>query len=242
MSQAKERPILFSGPMVRAILEGRKTVTRRPVKGGQIPRLEYPDSAEPWVAVGQHHPRYGFVVHGKTEEECAAKVGELGACPFGQPGDRLWVRETFMDLRGTGAEHRPTPDSALQRYAYAAECPPGSFSDETRKDFGLKWKPSIHMPRAACRILLEITDVRVERLQDGEGETDFESRYVAEGINRIHHGDGEHYYHPFKSEPGPGNWADPFDAWRELWASINGADSWNANPWVWVVEFKQVAA
>lgn len=103
---------MFNGPMVRALLEGRKTVTRRPVKGGQIPRLEYPDSAESWVAVGQHHPRYGFVVHGKTEEECAAKVGELGACPFGQPRDRLWVRETFMDLRGTGVEHRPTPDSA----------------------------------------------------------------------------------------------------------------------------------
>ena len=57
---------------------------------------------------------------------------------------------------------------------------------------------------------------------------------------RIHHGDGEHYYHPFKSEPGPDNWTDPIDAWCELWLSINGADSWNANPWVWVVEFKQV--
>jgi hypothetical protein len=96
------------------------------------------------------------------------------------------------------------------------------------------------MPRIASRILLEITDVRVERLQDGEGETTSESRYIAEGIHRIHHGDGDYYFHPFKDEPGPSNWCDPVDAWRELWVSINGADSWNSNPWVWVVEFKQV--
>ncbi|WP_236176639.1 hypothetical protein [Pseudomonas qingdaonensis] len=228
MSQAKERPILFSGPMVRAILEGRKTVTRRPVKGGQIPRLEYPDSAEYWVAVGQHHPRYGFVVHGKTEEECAAKVGELGACPFGQPGDRLWMRETFMDLRGTGVEHRPTPDSALQRYAYAAECPPGSFSDETRKDFGLKWKPSIHMPRAACRILLEITDVRVERLQAITAE-----QAEAEGVDAAM---CRQYL-----ETTPSRYerkAAAIHGFPGLWQSTGG--DWNANPWVWVVEFKRV--
>lgn len=228
MSQAKERPILFNGPMVRALLEGRKTVTRRPVKGGQIPRLEYPDSAEPWIAVGQHHPRYGFVVHGKTEEECAAKVGELGACPFGQPGDRLWVRETFMDLRGTGVEHRPTPDSALQRYAYAAECPPGSFSDETRKDFGLTWKPSIHMPRAACRILLEITDVRVERLQAITAE-----QAEAEGVDAAM---CRQYL-----ETSPSRYeckAAAIHGFAGLWQSTGG--DWNANPWVWVVEFKRI--
>ncbi|WP_111532959.1 hypothetical protein [Pseudomonas sp. 2848] len=238
MSQAKERPILFSGPMVRAILEGRKTVTRRPVKGGQIPRLEYPDSPEPWVAVGQHHPRYGFVVHGRTEQECAVKVGELGACPFGEPGDRLWVRETWA-ADAQLDEIAPRDLSQGEPIIYPTD---GSVRQTGCAMVSQgRGRPSIHMPRWASRILLEITDVRVERLQDGEGETDFESRYVAEGINRIHHGDGEHYYHPFKSEPGPGNWADPFDAWRELWASINGADSWNANPWVWVVEFKKVA-
>jgi hypothetical protein len=228
MSQAKERPILFSGPMVRAILEGRKTVTRRPVKGGQIPRLEYPDSAESWVAVGQHHPRYGFVVHGKTEEVCAAKVGELGACPFGQPGDRLWVRETFMDLRGTGVEHRPTPDSALQRYAYAAECPPGSFSDEARKDFGLTWKPSIHMPRVACRILLEIIDVRVERLQAITAE-----QAEAEGVDAAM---CRQYL-----ETSPSRYeckAAAIHGFAGLWQSTGG--DWNANPWVWVVEFKRI--
>lgn len=221
--QSKERPILFSAPMVRAILDGRKIVTRRPVKG-----LE---TDNPVVDAFDDSPLIGA---------CWDIGGPVIRSPYGLPGDRLYVRETFMDLQGTGVEHRPDPNGPLQRYAYRADCPAGSHSDEARKDFGLKWKPSIHMPRTASRILLEITDVRVERLQDGEGETAFESRYVAEGINRIHQGDGEHAFHPFKNEPGPGNWIDPFDAWRELWVSVNGAESWNANPWVWVVEFKRV--
>ncbi|MGI4841079.1 MAG: hypothetical protein ACRYF9_26110 [Janthinobacterium lividum] len=220
MTQPKERPILFSAPMVRAILEGRKTVTRREVKK---------QAALDCLAAG-------------FEPAFLALPGNSDLCPYGQPGDRLWVRETFTDLRGTGIEHRPDPEGPLQRYAYAADCRPGSYADEARKDYGIKWKPSIHMPRAACRILLQITDVRVERLQAGEGETASGSRYLAEGIYRIHHGDGDYYFHPFKSEPGPGNWCDPFDAWRELWVSINGADSWNSNPWVWVVEFKRVGS
>lgn len=237
-STPRERPILFSGPMVRAILEGRKTVTRRAIKHqpdvpatDAIPRRNYPHGPATvnWYWRPQHGHLNGVPSHGWDFK-----------CPYGEPGDRLWVRETWMDLRGTGVEHRPTPDSPLQRYAYGADSPPGSASDEARKDFGLKWRPSIHMPRVASRILLEITAVRVERLQDGEGETAFGSRYLAEGINRIHHGDGEYYYHAFESEPHPANWIDPFDAWRELLESINGAESWAASPWVWVVEFKRV--
>ncbi|RJX80281.1 hypothetical protein [Pseudomonas sp. LS-2] len=238
MIQPKERPILFSAPMVRAIREGRKTVTRRVVK------------VQPFdLSWSRHDHRFEYTA-GRLENGdeidgfyayTTRSGGEWSAkCPYGQPGDRLWVRETFADLRGTGIEHRPDPEGPLQRYAYAADCRPGSYADEARKDYGIKWKPSIHMPRAACRIQLEITAVRVERLQAGEGETASESRYVAEGIHRIHHGDGDYYFHPFKDEPGPGNWGDPFDAWRELWVSINGAESWNANPWVWVVEFKRV--
>ena len=229
MPEIKERPILFSAPMVRAILEGRKTVTRRPLNERALKNIGY------GVQLGECHE---LPSEGPLHPNSIGYYNDF--CPFGQPGDRLYVRETFMDLRGTGVEHRPDPDGPLQRYAYGADTRPGSHGDEARKDFGLKWKPSIHMPRAACRILLEITDVRVERLQDGEGETAFESRYIAEGINRIHQGDGDYAFHPFKSEPGPGNWTDPFDAWRELWVSINGAESWNANPWVWVVEFKRV--
>jgi hypothetical protein len=203
VSQTKERPILFSAPMVRAILEGRKTVTRRAVKFPFIDR-----------AVG-----------------CELSGNEIGSeeirnnCPYGVPGQRLWVRETFIDLCGTGVEHRPDPDGPLQRYAYAADCRPGSHSDEARKDFGLKYKPSIHMPRAACRILLEITDVRVERLQDiAEGQAKAEGvctsaveSFQAAGVDR------------------PAGFA-----FRDLWISINGDEGWTANPWVWVVEFKRV--
>lgn len=217
MTNIKERPILFSAPMVRAILDGRKTVTRRPVKGSALKWLE--EFAPEFVALS---------------------ANEL--CPFGQIGERLWVRETwYCDhsevMRGPYLKPDDLDVSEARddgTLVYAADGPAPYEQEQPT------WKPSIHMPRWAYRILLEITDVRVERLQDGDGETAFESRYVAEGIHRIHHGDGAHYFHPFKSEPGAGNWIDPFDAWRELWVSINGADSWNANPWVWVVEFKPV--
>nr|WP_256097318.1 hypothetical protein [Pseudomonas sp. 31 R 17] len=141
------------------------------------------------------------------------------------------MRETFIDLRGTGVEHRPDPNGPLQRYAYAADCRPGSHSDEARKDFGLKYKPSIHMPRVECRILMEITDVRVERLQDIS-----EDQAKAEGV-RLYtdhaelgdwwHVDGINTYS-----------ADPLKSFELLWSSVGG--DWAANPWVWVVEFKRV--
>lgn len=119
MYQVKERPILFSAPMVRAILEDLKTVTRRAVK--VRPRSK--------ADIGSYGIGQPFI---RNPDVSKANP----AFPYGQAGDRLWVRETFMGLRGTGVEHRPTPDSPLQRYAYAAECPPGSGSDEARKDFG----------------------------------------------------------------------------------------------------------
>lgn len=225
-TQVKERPILFSAPMVRAILDGRKTVTRRPVKGlkTNLPVVTAADGTP--LKTGACWDIGGPILH----------------CPFGKPGDRLWVRETwYCDHSEVMSGPYLKPDDLDIGEArddgtlvYAAD---GLTPYEAAQPV---WKPSIHMPRWACRILLEITDVRVERLQDGDGETSFESRYVAEGINRIHQGDGEYAFHPFKTEPGPGNWTDPFDAWRELWVSVSGADSWNANPWVWVVEFKQV--
>lgn len=234
MPELKERPILFSAPMVRAILEGRKTVTRRAVKGFQIPTE---DTAIPigdrqrWSAIGQRDPRYGFCVFGSTEAECAKELEQYAPCPYGKRGDRLWVRETFIDLRGTGVEHHPDPDGPLQRYAYAADCRPGSHSDEARKDFGLKYKPSIHMPRDACRILLEITDVRVERLQDIT-----EEQAKTEGV-RLYtdHAELGDWWHVEGIETYS---ADPRKSFELLWTSVGG--NWNANPWVWVVEFKRV--
>ncbi|OXT86557.1 hypothetical protein [Pseudomonas aeruginosa] len=202
----KERPILFNDQMVRAILEGRKTVTRRVV------------SPQPDFLGSMVDPNTPF----KTLD---AGLHARITCPYGEPGDRLWVRETWMDLRGTGVEHRPTPDSPLQRYAYGADSPPGSVSDEARKDFGLKWRPSIHMPRTACRILLEVTAVRVERLH-----AITRSDIRAEGLQCPPE---------LCSDDVSPNYRDWYPAaWRELWESTGG--DWDANPWVWVIEFKRV--
>ncbi|MHB8252032.1 ASCH domain-containing protein, partial [Acidithiobacillus sp.] len=137
--------------------------------------------------------------------------GMILKSPAGKPGDILWVRETWMDLTGTGIDG----DAVFRRrYAYGAECLPGSFSDEARKDFGLKWKPSIHMPRTACRLRLEVADVRLERLQDISAE---EAR--AEGC-------------PTVSQKDPVGW------YRSLWQSIHGQASWDADPSVWVIHFE----
>lgn len=205
----KERPILFSGPMVRAILEGRKTVTRRAVKGLQIPTEDKttPHEGLRWSALGQRHLRYGFNVFGSTEEECAHELARCGVCPFGKPGDRLWVRETFADI---GC-----------RLTFRADLEDGAHCSVTR------WTPSLHMPRWASRILLEITSVRVERLQDIS-----EEQAIAEGPPGL----------AFPAPPGS-HWVTEDGrrrAFMRLWDDVNGAGAWDANPWVWVVEFKRV--
>lgn len=184
MSQAKERPILFSGPMVRAILEGRKTVTRRPVKPG------FPSSVtEVFPYAGAPHVWMPALQSGEPWYE------QVRECPYGRPGDRLWVRETWgvishdFDQQGNRVDWDPDrPAKAIREMrfgrgyysghiVYAADGPCEWAGDEDGVgDPRSAWKPSIHMPRVAGRILLEVTDVRVERLQDGEGETDFESR------------------------------------------------------------------
>lgn len=220
----KERPILFSAPMVRALLGGQKTVTRRAIK----------------------------MPHGFWETSEAGKLVPIPAnCPYGKPGERLWVRETFMDLRGTGVEHRPDPYGPLQRYAYGADTLPGSYGDEARKDFGLKWKPSIHMPRAASRILLEITEVRVERLQDIS-----EEQAQAEGIIPVPKTtEDSHQFWRNYHLSGDGTFCvrTPKESFKSLWCHVAGGSfpkgeaaykaspqNWDANPWVWVVEFKRV--
>jgi len=222
--------------MVRAILDGRKTETRRIVK------LPHANPLGEWspttiggetggrTAAGEVLPLQGAIWHNRT--------GDCLTCPYGVPGDRLWVRETHMRVPhpaevGLTREMLPhTWDQACAiagTYLYRAD--PGS---ELAAD-GMRWTPSIHMPRAASRITLEVTGVRVERLQDIS-----EAGALAEGINRIHHGDGAYYYSAFRDEHHPKNWNHPEDAFRELWEQINGAGSWDANPWVWVVEFRRI--
>lgn len=205
----RERPILFSGAMVRALLAGTKTQTRRVAKP-----VKHPD-------LGNIYDAGALVLENEPQHVIDR------ACPYGRPGDRLWVRETFMDLRGTGVEHYDS-DRRRQRYAFAANCPPGSYSDEARKDYGLKWKPSIHMPRSACRLVLEVTRVRVERLQANN-----HMDAIAEGVG----------LNPSAAEvtmATPAGDSLPRVMFRALWEQINGVGAWEANPWVWVVEFRRI--
>lgn len=214
----KERPILFNSAMVRAILSGQKTVTRRPIKGNQVPSRSKSDSPEhQWIAVVQDHPRWGFAAFGATEQECAAELAMYGGCPYGQRGDRLWVREAWVaDAQVNAVAPRDLsqgepilyPADGAARQTGCAMIVPG------------KVRPSIHMPRWACRILLEITDVRVERLQEITP-----SQCIAEGAWRIE-----------EKEQGRGH--EAVAAFQDLWQSTGG--DWDANPWVWVVEFRRV--
>jgi hypothetical protein len=239
----KERPILFSGPMVRAILGGSKTQTRRVMKPQPEPTpSDYPGPAGHWWPCDSVQS----MVH--VEQELQNKHGGWGGfcadcCPHGRIGDRLWVRETWgvvsndWDDDGNLVDWIPDrPATAINEMRfgqgyysghaiYAAD---GSYEWAGDDDGGGEprsaWHPSIHMPRAASRILLEITGVRVERLQDIGAE-----EIEAEGVVTSDAAIMEH-----------GCRARVLD-YQRLWESINGAGSWDCNPWVWVVEFKRVA-
>lgn len=212
----KERPILFSGAMVRAILEGRKTQTRRIIK-------PQPASVEYWFG-GQPSDKHKGVCSLRDSNGQGWTIECEKFKPYyGKPGDeRLWVRETFLN-------------NALQGY------PPVYFyrADSDEKPEDRKWKPSIFMPRAASRITLEITSVRVERLKDISEE---DAR--AEGIIWEQTSEGAIFLAPgTKQSFNKKNmeWGStPREAYRFLWESINGKGSWDKNPWVWVIEFKKL--
>lgn len=190
----KERPILFSGSMVRALLAGTKTQTRRIAKPVRHPDLG--NVYAPGALVLEQEPQHVI-------DRC---------CPYGQPGDRLWVRETHMNWWKLDPENPEGPRLFSHVAAFAA--------DGYVLEPGERWIPSIHMLRAASRILLEITGVRVERLQD-ISEADALAEGVAHSLNL----------------PG-GRFAR--ENFEHLWWTINGDGSWESNPWVWVVEFKRV--
>lgn len=201
---AKERPILFSAPMVRAILSGAKTQTRRIYK----PAKGYP------CQDGEH-------TGNPNEASCG---WDYGPCRHGRPLDCLWVRETWKPERKyspegfyLGVEVTYAADNA--KVFFPVEHVPATWSIPTAKGN----IPSIHMPRWASRITLEITDVRVERLQE-IGYEDVLSEGV-EAAPSVQYGSQRQ---------------DTIDGFQDLWESINGPDSWTANPWVWVVEFEEV--
>jgi hypothetical protein len=214
----KERPILFSGAMVRAILSGAKTQTRRIVKpqptktSGTHRGYPLPLMANDWA---WPHPRTSAATTISNRPN-----GPLGweiHCPYGQPGDRLWVREAWS------IDPHPGPN-----YSGGLRSPDGGEVMYRATDgWHGPWRPSIHMPHWASRLTLEITGVRVERLKE-IGAADAMEEGVA-----VH---ADHYNKPI------GHPCSPVMAYRDLWEYINGPGSWDANPWVWVVEFRRIVA
>ncbi|USR38108.1 hypothetical protein L1F06_015665 [Ectopseudomonas hydrolytica] len=224
----KERPILFSAAMVRAILEGRKTVTRRVVKHqpdvpvtDAIPRRNYPHgpATVDWYWRPQHGHLNGVPSNGWDFK-----------CPYGQPGDRLWVRETWRGVVKISPPDSPMELGVARYVPDRDECFRLEYAATQVRD-DEPWRPSIHMPRWASRILLEITDVRVERLQNITAQ-----QARAEGISPLPGG----RFHCGHDEEGEVTSKSPITAFAWLWNSINGEDAWAGNPWVWVVEFKRV--
>lgn len=246
----KERPILFNGDMVRAILEGRKTQTRRIVKS-------QPHDTD-LITVGHYHPividRYGDEDAGAEIFGAYSEDGEWGTkFPYGQPGDRLWVRETWMP--DPSCDDDAWDDEGLSYYEWngcgssisgipKALCKVENVIHKASWDGQemVGWKPSIHMPRWASRITLEITGVSVERLNE-ISEQDAKAEGIDDG-GCTNCGEPEKSHPVMKSgQPWyPCEVAQPDyrDSFVRLWESINGPGSWEANPWVWVVEFKRI--
>lgn len=199
----KERPILFSGAMIRAILAGQKTQTRRVVKG-----VQFIEKTAPGI-----DPYWRLLDNPKKPNGGGSPMGPHVAvlCPYGQPGDRLWVRETHSLLEFS-ISGRAAP---VWYWADGNKIPEGDYT---------RPRPSIHMPRWASRILLEVVSVRVERLQDISV-----ADAIAEGVESCR-----------DQLATNGCWYSEDELYSMLWTQINGHGSWNANPWVWVVEFKRV--
>ena len=212
----KERPILFNAEMVKAILSGRKTQTRRVISAKTLQLFDIAASA------GECHA----LPYGAKHENSQSYYREFS--PLGRPGDQLWVREAWSDVnnagcpsvayradgeaRDLGEEDGEEADPNLEKYWFATWYPDLINGTEGR------WRPSIHMPRAASRINLLITGVRVERLDD---ISQHDAR--CEGI-LDHHNVGQEKY-----------------LFSRLWRDIYGEESWSDNPWVWVIEFERLA-
>jgi hypothetical protein len=228
----KERPILFSGPMVQAILTGRKTQTRRIIKS------PYEFLVEDDGCGGPVWPFYPCYVTG--EPEC-----EKIPCPYGKPGERLWVRETWAD----GSYRDPDwaccvayrADNSGMNYLCKEGDEPVCLDTpcKLRPEGVSRWRPSIFMPRWASRITLEVTDVRAERLQDISDVDAINEGVLMLGDDWLY-GAFPDYADKLRatiSGTKPPLGPSPRMRYAKLWEQINGPDSWSANPWVWAVEF-----
>ena len=212
----KERPILFKGEMVRAILDGRKTQTRRLLKVQPLDVLpmNIPDS---WVTLEQREPE----PHGRHIK-----------CRLGKVGDRLWVRETWqVDPAGEWG------------YCYKAT----GHNTVCGWDSHL-WRPSIFMPRKASRITLEIVNVRCERLQDISSDDAWaegiEFEIIDQSVSCRNYAVKDGWFNSWGLDDTPEFIYEPIEtiairSYRSLWENINGAGSWDANPFVWAIEFKR---
>ncbi|MEL7882095.1 hypothetical protein [Serratia marcescens] len=231
----KERPVIFNGEMVRAILDSRKTQTRRVMKA-QPKQHDHKNYDAPWACKSPNY--YNTHEADWACRYCGEGIGMDGQsvyrCPFGQVGDRLWVRETFAILGnedGCPIDWDGNLIKGDEKHAariYKASCwqEPGNYGlwsiPDRDTQYEGAWRPSIHMPRWASRITLEITAVRVERLNDISEED-----AKAEGV-----APSQHIITPPEALYRVG--------FLKLWQSIYGEKSWSANPWVWVIEFRRV--
>lgn len=210
----KHIPILYSTAMVQAKLEKRKSQTRR-LNG--LDKINA--SPNEWEFV-----RF-FDGYAKFTEKHNALNEVYVKCPYGQPGDVLWVRESW---RSMGFD----TDKNSMLIQYKDESHHWVVMNEGYPLFAQKkWKPSIHMPKAACRMWDMVKGVRVERLQDIS-----EKDAMAEGIIEV-----SSFVFAYEKQNPKGHYSHASLAYKYLWQSLNGADSWNANPWVWVVEFEPCA-
>lgn len=219
------RPILFSAPMVQALLAGRKSQTRRIMKPQPHPGRFGPNHpTSPDGIIGPMPGALGggdyHAWDGPLATACLTKTGVYVAtnqCPYGQPGDLLWVRETWAGhIMWDGVRYENDPEGSCIWYRADGSCRGGCVDGQR----GKQWRPSIHMPKWASRLTLMITDVRVERLQDIS-----EADAIAEGVQNSLHLQG-------------GRLA--CENFAHLWWTINGDGSWEANPWVWVISFEVI--
>ncbi|WP_426110561.1 hypothetical protein [Pseudomonas sp. DSP3-2-2] len=238
-----ERPIIFSAPMVNAILAGKKNVTRRIVKF-PLRRLVAKDQAGPEAhyAGGSQQDSSDSPAQLDLQNHLAEGASDL--CPYGQPGTTLWLKEVFYAFgrwethpnKKNGRNDWRFIDMTLDSGRDYSVSEPANYVKASRADPAPTWwlRPSLFMPRRASRVDLEVTDIRIERLRDITDE-----QAQAEGFSPMH--DGVHlYFVNHLPHPSTGMSITAVIAFALYWQRLHGIDSWSENPWVWVVSFRRL--